>query len=156
MKCHSSTLVKHSRQTNLGSIRFPAGSMNGRRILVQSFCSSGPQATALGVLFSRVARLSRKELQSRGGAQLVFCRLNSILRRFRSWHREATALSSLLTRLAGSHRQLTVSLSSTRSEDFDDGNLQRNTRRALQPRPTKDVRRQGTSASPSDCWRDYT
>src|SRR6266403_390030 len=142
-KCHSSLSVKRSPRANLGSIRFPVGSMNGRRILVQSFCSSGPLVTALGLLFSRVARLSRNELRSRAEAQQALRRLSSTLRQFRSWHREATALSSLLTRLGGSHRQLMVSLSSTRSEDFDDGNLQRNTFRALQSRPAKNLLHQG-------------
>src|SRR5882672_1622650 len=149
IKCHSSHSVKHSRQTNLGSIRFPVGSTNGRRILVQSLCSSGPQGTALGLLFSRVARLSRKELRSRVEAQQALRRLNSTLRQFRSWHRAATDSSSLLTRLGGSHRQLMVSLSSTRSEDFDDGDLQRNTQRALQPRAAKDLRDQGESPRPA-------
>src|SRR5882672_12791250 len=142
-------LVKHSPRTNWGSIRFPVGSTNGRHILVRSFCSSGPLASALGLLFSRVARLSRKELRSRVEARQALRRLNLTLRRFRSWHRAATASSSLLTRLAVSHRQLTVSLSSTRSEDFDDGDLQRNTQRALQPRAAKDLRDQGESPRPA-------
>src|SRR5229473_3649195 len=138
--CHSSLSVKHSPQTNLGSIRWPVGSTNGRPILVRSFCSSGPQLAALSSLFSRVARRSRKELRSRAEARRALHHLSSILRQFRSSLREATALSSLLTRLAVSHRQLTVSLSSTRSEDFDDGDIQRNTQRALQSRAPKNLR----------------
>src|SRR6267142_644648 len=112
-RCHSSRSVKHSQQTNLGSIRFPVGSTSGRRTLVQSFCSSGPRASALGLLFSRVARQSKRGLRSKAEAQQALRRLNSTLRQFRSWHREATASSSLLTWLGVSHRQLTVSLSLT-------------------------------------------
>src|SRR5713101_4745710 len=136
-RCRSSLSVKLLPQTNLGSIRFPVGSTKGRHILVQSFCSSGPRLAALNSLFSRVARLSKKELLSRAEGRQALRRLNSTLRQFRSWHREATALSSLLTRLGASHRQLMVSLSSTHSEDFDNGDLQRNTQRALQPRSAK-------------------
>src|SRR5229473_5060648 len=146
-KCHSSLSVKHSPRTNLGSIRFPVGSTNGRHILVRSFCSSGPLASALGLLFSVVARRSRKELLSREEARRALRRLNSTLRRFRSWHREVTASSSLLTRLAVSHRQLVVSLSSTRSEDFDDGDLQRNTRRTLQQSHATRVRNKSDRAT---------
>src|SRR5229473_1106642 len=154
-KCHSSLSVKHSPRTNLGSIRFPVGSTNGRHILVRSFCSSGPLASALGLLFSVVARRSRKELLSREEARRALRRLNSTLRRFRSWHREVTASSSLLTRLAVSHRRLMVSLSSTRSEDFDNGDLQRNTRRALQQKRPKDLRHQGHATSPPARRRDH-
>src|SRR6266851_283533 len=116
-RCHSSLSVKHSPQTNWGSIRFPVGSMNGRHILVRSFCSSGPQATLLGLLFSRVARRSRKELRSKAEGRRALRRLNSTLRQFRSWLRAETDSNSLLMRLGVSHRQLTVSLSLTHFKD---------------------------------------
>src|SRR5229473_5250866 len=133
-RCHSSLLVKRSRQTNLGSIRFPAGSTNGRRILVLFFCSSGPPQMVRNSLFSVVLRLSRRGLLSRVEVQRALRRLNSTLQQFHSWLQAEIDSSLLLTRLSAGHRQLMVSLSSTRSKDFNDGDLQRNTQRALQSR----------------------
>src|SRR5467141_2592270 len=114
--CRNSLFPKRSRQTNRASIRFPVGSTNGRRILVQCFCSSGVRLWALNLLFSPRLKLSRKEHRFSPEEQRALRRLNSTLRRFRSWLREETDSNSLLTRLAVSHRQLTVSLSSTPSE----------------------------------------
>src|SRR5467141_438466 len=142
--CHSFHSARRSPQTNSGSIRWRVGSTSGRRILVQFFCSSEPLETARNSLFSVVLKLSRRGLLSRAEARPALRRLSSILRQFRSWLQAETASSSLLTRLAVSHRRLTVSLSSTRSEDFDDGDLQRNTQRALQSRSAKNLRDQGT------------
>src|SRR6267378_30757 len=138
--CHSSRSHKRSPQTNWGSIPYKVGSTSGRRTLVQFFCSSVPLGIAQNSLFSVVLRLSRRGLLSRAEARPGLRRLSLILRQFRSWLRAETDSSSLLTRLGASHRQLTVSLSSTRSEDFDDGDLQRNTRRALQSRAPKNLR----------------
>src|SRR6267378_4343871 len=145
--CHSSLSVKHSRRINSGSIRSRDGSTSGRLILARSFFSSAPLETVQNSLFLVVLRLSRRGLLSRAEARQALHRLSSTLRQFRSWLQAETDSNSLLTRLGASHRQLTVSLSSTRSEDFDDGNLQRNTQRALQPRPTKNIRREGWTAS---------
>src|SRR5712692_7013585 len=116
IKCHSSLLVKPLRQTNSASIRSQDGSLSGRRILLRSLSSSGPQATVLALLFTRVAIRSRKELRSKVEARQALRRLNSTLRRFLTLRREAIESNLLLTRLAVSHRQLMVSLSSTPSE----------------------------------------
>src|SRR6267143_337258 len=138
--CHNSHSVKRSRRTSSASIRFPVGSTSGRHILVQSFCSSDQRLWALKSLFSPRLRPSKKGHRFKPEARQALRRLNSTLRQFRSWLRAETDSSLLLTRLAVSHRQLMVSLSSTRSEDFDDGDLQRNTQRALQSRSAKNLR----------------
>src|SRR5882762_379524 len=151
-RCHSSPSVKRSPQINLGSIRFPVGSMNGRRTRVQLFCSSGLPQPLQNSLFSVVQRRFRKEHLSKPEVRQALRRLNLTLRRFRSWLRAETDSSSLLTRLAVSHRQLMVSLSSTRSEDFDDGDIQRNTYRALQSRSTKTLRHKRQPSSASVGW----
>src|SRR6266849_541240 len=149
IKCHSSHLVKPSRRTSSDSIRFPVGNTSGRRILVRSFCSSAPLDLVQNSLFSVLLRLSRRGLLSRVEVRRVLRRLSSRLRQFLSSRQEAIDSNSLLTRLAVSHRQLMVSLSSTRSEDFDDGNLQRNTQRALQSGAAKNLRHQRQSTSSS-------
>src|SRR5206468_3554810 len=108
MKCHSSLLVKHSPQTNWGSIRYPVGNTNGRPTLVLFLSSSEPLEILRNSLFSVVLKLSRRGLLSRVEARQALRRLSSTLRQFRSWLRAETDSNSLLTRLAVSHRQLTV------------------------------------------------
>src|SRR6266851_6398174 len=145
--CRNSLSRKRSRRISSGSIRFPVGSTNGRHILVQCFCSSGARLWALNLLFSPRLKPSKKGHQFKPEVRQALRRLNSTLLQFRSWLRAETDSSSLLTRLAVSHRQLMVSLSSTRSEDFDDGDLQRNTRRTLQQSHATRVRNKSDRAT---------
>src|SRR5258707_290757 len=106
--------------------------MNGRRALVRFFCSSAPPQPLQNSLFSVVLKLSRRGLLSRPEARPALRRLSSILRQFHSWLQEEIDSNLLLTRLAVSHRQLNVSLSSTRSDDFHDSDLQGNNRSTLE------------------------
>src|SRR2546421_3406400 len=150
MKCHSSLSVKRSPQTNWGSIRYPVGSTNGRLTLVRFLSSSEPLEILRNSLFSVVLKLSRRGLLSRVEVRQALRRLNSTLRQFRSWLRAETDSNSLLTRLAVSHRQLTVSLSSTPCEYeriMTYGDLQRNTGWKIQTGIAKTLCDQNPSTS---------
>src|SRR6266852_6677135 len=100
MTCHSSRSVKHSPQTNLGSIRYPVGSTNGRPTLVRSFCSFALPPSLPASLFFLVARQFKRGHRFRVEEQRALRRLNSTLRLFRSWLLAETDSSLWLTRLA--------------------------------------------------------